>query len=78
MARIFTEKDLIGQCKIESEAFLRFLSALDDGYDYYENPYHNSAHGASVAFTMNFLLESVSGELVDLISALSHSYAFFL
>ena len=54
--RIFSELDLSRQIHLDAEPFAHFLTALDNGYEYYENPYHNSAHGTSVVFTLHYLL----------------------
>ncbi|XP_053140036.1 dual specificity calcium/calmodulin-dependent 3',5'-cyclic nucleotide phosphodiesterase 1A-like isoform X3 [Hemicordylus capensis] len=56
MCELFNKYDLLNNFKIPLTTLISFAKALDDGYNKYQNPYHNSIHAADVTQTVHSIL----------------------
>eukprot|EP00948_MAST-09A_sp_MAST-9A-sp1_P002732 g2732.t1 len=54
--RICQKIDLLSKHGITNEQYSGFLHELDEGYSLFNNPYHNSSHGADVMHNIFYLL----------------------
>ncbi|RKP20257.1 HD-domain/PDEase-like protein, partial [Rozella allomycis CSF55] len=52
---LFQQYGLIGQFKISTELFLKFIVHIEEGY-HPDVPYHNSVHAADVLHAVSFFL----------------------
>ena len=48
--------DLLSKHGISDEQYTSFLQDLDNGYGFFDNPYHNASHGADVMHNVYHLL----------------------
>ena len=56
--RLALEDDLLRRCHVNDYSiFSNFLNELDAGYEHFQAPYHNSAHGAEVMYATNYYLK---------------------
>ena len=56
--RLVLEYSLLSRCGVSDySVFSNFLNELDAGYEHFEAPYHNSAHGAEVMYATNYFLK---------------------
>ena len=56
--RLVLEDDLLRKCHVNDySVFSNFLNEIDAGYEHFQAPYHNSAHGAEVMYATNYYLK---------------------
>ncbi|XP_077543581.1 dual specificity calcium/calmodulin-dependent 3',5'-cyclic nucleotide phosphodiesterase 1-like isoform X2 [Haemaphysalis longicornis] len=79
---LFGRYGIVHKFKISSAALENFISAVEQGYCKYKNPYHNNLHAADVTQTVHYMLYSagISGWLTELeafatlFAAIIHDY----
>ncbi|XP_077502316.1 dual specificity calcium/calmodulin-dependent 3',5'-cyclic nucleotide phosphodiesterase 1A-like isoform X10 [Amblyomma americanum] len=79
---LFGRYGIVHKFKISSAALENFISAVEQGYCKYKNPYHNNLHAADVTQTVHYMLYSagISSWLTELeafatlFAAIIHDY----
>jgi len=57
---ILKEMNLIAEYKMDSKKLCEFVTQIRDGYNFYNNPYHNYDHGVSVMHATYFIMKQMS------------------
>ncbi|XP_049523655.1 dual specificity calcium/calmodulin-dependent 3',5'-cyclic nucleotide phosphodiesterase 1A isoform X4 [Dermacentor silvarum] len=79
---LFGRYGIVHKFKISSAALENFITAVEQGYCKYKNPYHNNLHAADVTQTVHYMLYSagIGGWLTELeafatlFAAIIHDY----